>query len=481
MSSSVVISAKQIGKTYRIWESPGARLSTAWWHGLKKWVPGQGGLNQALENRARKGFRDFHALQEVSLEVKRGESVGIIGRNGSGKSTLLQIIAGTLQPSTGTVSVSGRVAAQLELGAGFNPDFTGRENVFLYGAVLGLDRAAMESRFDDVASFADIGPFIDEPVKTYSSGMMTRLAFAVSTCVNPEVLIIDEALSVGDAPFQAKCFRRLRKLIDEGVSLLFVSHDLATVKSVCGRAMWLKDGEVAAWGPAKEVAREYEKFCWAEQGIPFGPEGAPTGNAARAALNESKSTKSSGKSDSDSDPIAELLDADRESFGERAEAGGRVGTGVVRFDSAVLTNTDGQKIERVGFEEEAVWQTRLVAMEDVSTDIVVGIAIFNVKGDRIAGVQNVHHNLNLKMNAGESTRVSVKMKFPFTGDKYTARFTVLGYQDGKRTIDGMYDFNRAIVLDQVTDAAFFEVELHRPFPIGPAVCLPSDITLGRSS
>lgn len=479
MSSPVVISARQIGKTYRIWESPGARLSTAWWQGVNKWVPGQGGLSQALENRARKGFRDFHALQDISLEVKRGESVGIIGRNGSGKSTLLQIIAGTLQPSTGEVSVSGRVAAQLELGAGFNPDFTGRENVFLYGAVLGLDRAAMESRFDDVASFADIGAFIDEPVKTYSSGMMTRLAFAVSTCVNPEVLIIDEALSVGDAPFQAKCFRRLRKLIDEGVSLLFVSHDLATVKSVCGRAMWLKDGEVAAWGPAKEVAREYEKFCWAEQGIPFGPEGAPSGNAVRAALAESKSDDGAGNGSAD--PITELLDSDRDAFLERAEAGGRVGTGIVRFDSAVLTSTDGQKLERVEFEAEAVWQTRLVAMEDVSTDIVIGIAIFNVKGDRIAGVQNVHHNLHLKMSAGESKRVSVKMKFPFTGDKYTARFTVLGYQDGKRTVDGMYDFNRAIVLDQVTDAAFFEVELHRPFPIGPAVCLPSDITLDSSS
>jgi lipopolysaccharide transport system ATP-binding protein len=474
MSSPVVISGSRIGKTYRIWESPGARLATAWWQGVKSWVPGDGGLSRALEQRARRGFRDFHALQDISLEVKRGESVGIIGRNGSGKSTLLQIIAGTLQPSAGEVSVSGRVAAQLELGAGFNPEFTGRENVFLYGAVLGLNRAAMESRFEEVASFADIGDFMEEPVKTYSSGMMMRLAFAVSTCVSPEILIIDEALSVGDAPFQAKCFRRLRKLIDEGVSLLFVSHDLATVKSVCGRAMWLKDGEVAAWGPAKEVTREYEKFCWAEQGIPFGESEGPKGNVARAALAETKN-----QSASPTNPVDALLEAESEEFNARAEAGGRVGTGALRFESAILASKDGEKLARVSFEQEAFWQARIRAHETLATDVVVGIAIFNVKGDRIAGVQNVHHNLRLEMSAGQSVRISVKMNFPFTADKYAARFTVLGYKDGKRTIDGLYDFNRSLVLDQVTDAVFFEVETHHPFPIGPAVCLPSDISVGK--
>jgi len=478
MDENTVISAQNVGKTYRIWESPASRLATAWWQGLGKRLPmGKAGKSW-FDAKARAGYRDFHALNGIDLELKKGESVGIIGRNGSGKSTLLQIIAGTLQPSTGSAEVTGRVAAQLELGAGFNPDFTGRENVFLYGSVLGLNRRAMEDRFEDVASFADIGEFIDEPVKTYSSGMMTRLAFAVSTCVDPEILIIDEALSVGDAPFQAKCFRRLRQLIETGVSLLFVSHDLSTVKSVCSRAMWLKDGEIAAWGPAKDVAREYEKFCWREQGIPFDDKGPEGGSAHKAILGGLAEKQQSGELRAP-DRMETLLLQQADEFAERAEAGGRIGTGSVQFASVLLTNTEHQPIKNVAFEQSADWEVLLVANADVDTDVVLGVAIFNVKGDRVAGVQNVHHNLRLTLKAGQSIRATVRMSFPFTAEKYSARFTLLGFQDGDRLVNDVYDFNRSIILDQVTDAAFFEVEFHRPFPIGPAVCLPSSITLGE--
>jgi len=485
MDDSVVISAQQLSKFYRIWESPAARLSTGIWQGLQKRGPDSGVLGTALKSRARRGYRDFFALQDIDLEVRRGESVGIIGRNGSGKSTLLQIIAGTLQPTGGQVSVRGRVAAQLELGAGFNPEFTGRENVYLYGSVLGLNRAAMDERFDDVASFADIGEFLEEPVKTYSSGMMTRLAFAVSTCVDPEILIIDEALSVGDAPFQAKCFRRLRQLIDTGVSLLFVSHDLATVRSVCARAMWLKDGRIACWGPAKTVAREYEKFCWREQGIPFDDEKGPIGGSVQVAILgtgvEENTPKETGYSPAKShDPIEQMLDHAAPQFAEQAAEAGRVGTGDVRFESCVLTSITGQRLSMVAFEQQAVWETRIIARKDIDTDIVLGLAIFNVKGDRIAGVQNVHQNLRLKLKAGERRRASIKMRFPFTAEKYAARLTIMGFQEGKRTLNGVYDFNRSIIMDQVTDAVFFEVEFHSPFPIGPAVCLPGEITLSAS-
>ncbi len=473
MSDSVVISAQSISKFYRIWESPAARLSTALWQGLDKRLPS----SSSIQSRAKKGYRDFHALLAINIEVRRGESVGIIGRNGSGKSTLLQIIAGTLQPSTGEVSVTGRVAAQLELGAGFNPEFTGRENVYLYGSVLGLNRAAMDERFDDVATFADIGEFMEEPVKTYSSGMMMRLAFAVSTCVDPEILIIDEALSVGDAPFQAKCFRRLRELIEGGVSLLFVSHDLATVKSVCSRAMWLKDGEIAAWGSAKKVAREYEKFCWQEQGIPFDSQTAKIGSAQAAILGDLNPENTAAKPNPDGDPINLQLAATEVEFATKAEEAGRIGTGEVRFQSAILTDTDGTRIKSVAFEQDATWHMRITAQSDLTSDIVLGIAIFNVKGDRVAGVQNVHQNLRLDMKEGQSVRAAVKMTFPFTAEKYAARFTLLGFQEGARTINGVYDFNRSIIVDQVTDAVFFEVEFHQPFPIGPAVCLPSDIKL----
>lgn len=476
MDEDVVISAREVGKTYRIWESPSARLSTAWWQGLSRRLPLGQGFKGWANGKATAGYRDFHALRDIDLEVRKGESVGIIGRNGSGKSTLLQIIAGTLQPTTGAASVSGRVAAQLELGAGFNPEFTGRENVYLYGSVLGLDRRAMDERFDEVAAFADIGEFMEEPVKTYSSGMMTRLAFAVSTCVDPEILIIDEALSVGDAPFQAKCFRRLRQLIDTGVSLLFVSHDLATVKSVCSRAMWLKDGEIAAWGPAKDVAREYEKFCWREQGIAFDDKG-PEGGSARSAILGDLAEKHDLNAGSPTDRVDALLLEGADEFAEKADSGGRIGTGSVQFASVLLTNETHLPIKSVAFEQSANWEALILANEDIETDVVLGVAIFNVKGDRVAGVQNVHHNLRLQLKAGQTVRATVTMNFPFTAEKYSARFTLLGYQDGERTINDVYDFNRSIILDQVTDAAFFEVEFHRPFPIGPAVCLPSKITL----
>jgi lipopolysaccharide transport system ATP-binding protein len=191
--------------------------------------------------------------------------VAIIGRNGAGKSTLLQLIAGTLTPTSGNIEVRGRVAALLQLGSGFNPEFTGRENVFLNGAILGFSRAEINHRFDEIAAFAEIGNFIDQPVKTYSSGMTMRLAFAVSTCLEPEVLIIDEALAVGDAVFQFKCRNRLQDLIIKGTTLLFVSHDISAVKSFCNRAIYLENGQKKVEGEAEHIAEYYFMDVRAEQ------------------------------------------------------------------------------------------------------------------------------------------------------------------------------------------------------------------------
>ena len=200
---------------------------------------------------------EFCALQAINLEIEKGDTVGIIGRNGSGKSTLLQIIAGTLQPTTGNIKVNGRVSALLELGSGFNPEFTGRQNVFFNGRILGLSQAEVEKKFDEIAAFADIDAFIDQPVKTYSSGMFIRLGFAVAVHVEPEILIVDEALAVGDMFFQAKCMAKMQQLIETGVTILFVSHDSSAVKSVCKRALLLQDGKSAAWGKANDVVEKY--------------------------------------------------------------------------------------------------------------------------------------------------------------------------------------------------------------------------------
>ena len=213
---------------------------------------------------------DFWALRGVNFQLNEGKVLGVLGRNGSGKSTLLQIVAGLLQPSEGTIEVHGKTAALLELGAGFNPDFTGRENVLLSGAIYGYSREEILSRFDAIAAFADIGTHIDHPVKTYSSGMFARLAFAVAIEVNPKILLVDEILSVGDVGFQARCYRRIEKLRDEGTSILFVSHDLNAVQMLCDEVLLLERGQMIVSGPPKDVTAHYLHLVTANSGAAGG-------------------------------------------------------------------------------------------------------------------------------------------------------------------------------------------------------------------
>lgn len=238
MRSEVAISVKNLTKTYRIFGHPGDRIK------------------QALSFGRLHFHRDFTALQDVSFEIKKGETVGIVGCNGSGKSTLLQLVCGILKPTSGSLQVNGRISALLELGAGFNPEFTGRENVLFQGALVGLTREEMDARFDDIADFADIGVFIDQPVRTYSSGMFVRLAFSVMAHVDADVLIIDEALSVGDATFTQKCMRFLEQFRKRGTVIL-VSHDLASITAFCDSALWLDKGRLLAVGSAKDVCEAY--------------------------------------------------------------------------------------------------------------------------------------------------------------------------------------------------------------------------------
>jgi lipopolysaccharide transport system ATP-binding protein len=208
-------------------------------------------------------FNEFWALKDVSFEIKKGETVGIVGCNGSGKSTLLQLICGTLNPTSGSVQTNGRIAALLELGSGFNPEFTGRENVYMYAAVLGLSKSEVDARFEDIAAFADIGQFIEQPVKNYSSGMMVRLAFSVAINVDPELLIVDEALSVGDELFQRKCFSRIEAIRASGATILFVSHSGGTIVELCDRAVLMDSGEKLAVGLPKQIVGRYQKLLYA--------------------------------------------------------------------------------------------------------------------------------------------------------------------------------------------------------------------------
>lgn len=247
MSSEVVISIENLSKCYRIYEKPQDRLKQSIYSKISRT------FGKAIKIY----YREFWALKNISFEVKKGEAVGIIGSNGSGKSTLLQLICGISNPTNGTIKVKGRVAALLELGSGFNPDFTGRENIYMNAALLGLSRAEVDERYERILQFADIGEFIDQPIKTYSSGMVVRLAFAVVVNVDPDILIVDEALAVGDMLFQSKCMLRLREMIDHGVTMLFVSHDTAALRALCDKALYLSNGINLGFQKAPEIIDKY--------------------------------------------------------------------------------------------------------------------------------------------------------------------------------------------------------------------------------
>ncbi|MFC3110967.1 ABC transporter ATP-binding protein, partial [Undibacterium arcticum] len=255
-SNDIAIRVTNLSKCYEIYAAPRDRL--------KQFVLPR--LQRRAGKPAKQYFREFWALKDISLEIKKGETVGIIGRNGSGKSTLLQMICGTLNPTSGSIQTNGRIAALLELGSGFNPEFTGRENVYMNASVLGLSNEEIDTRFNDIVAFADIGDFVEQPVKTYSSGMMVRLAFAVIAHVDADILVVDEALAVGDAFFTQKCMRFLRNFMKTG-TVLFVSHDTASIKSLCNYAVWLEKGQVIQEGAPKEVCELYlEAFYEAQQG-----------------------------------------------------------------------------------------------------------------------------------------------------------------------------------------------------------------------
>ncbi len=249
----VVVRVSDLSKCYQMYATPQDRLK-------QSLLPR---AQRLFGREPKRYFDEFWALREISFDIRRGDTLGVIGRNGSGKSTLLQMLCGTLTPTAGEIDVNGRVAALLELGAGFNPEFTGRENVYLNATVLGLSRGEVESRFDSIAAFADIGEFIDRPVKTYSSGMYVRLAFAVVAHVDADILVIDEALAVGDAVFGQKCMRFLRRFKEHG-TLIFVSHDTSAVLNLCDSAIWLDKGRAQMRGSAQEVANAYLRFT-AEQ------------------------------------------------------------------------------------------------------------------------------------------------------------------------------------------------------------------------
>jgi len=304
MSSDVAIKVENLSKCYQIYNNPHDRLKQFVIPKLcraipvlKRFYPASG--TPTLCYALPVFYKEFWALKDVSFEVKKGETIGIIGRNGSGKSTLLQMICGTLNPSSGNIQTNGRIAALLELGSGFNPEFTGRENVYMSGTVLGLSREEIEQRFEAITAFADIGDFIEQPVKTYSSGMYVRLAFAVTAHVDAEILVIDEALAVGDAVFTQKCMRFLRKFKEQG-TLIFVSHDMGSVLNLCERAIWLHGGQLRQIGESKDVAEAYLQYTLQEM---YGQEAELQGlYPANVAVTDAEAAPKTSPAETDSAP-----------------------------------------------------------------------------------------------------------------------------------------------------------------------------------
>ena len=341
--SDIVIKAENLTKIYKIYEKNIDRLKETFHPFHKRYS------------------RDFFALNDVSFEIGRGENVGLIGKNGAGKSTLLKIITGVLTPSSGKIEVHGRIASLLELGAGFNPEMTGVENIFMNGLLMGQTRETMNEKLDEIISFADIGEFVHQPVKTYSSGMFARLAFAVNAFVEPDILIIDEALSVGDAFFQSKCMDKMRTMIDSGVTVLFVSHDTFAVKNLCSRAFLIQGGKKIMDAPSKEVVEVYRNMLLQSN------KEISTNEQLEEFIAQFKQSKTEDDSDKKNNPpiTAENLERNKELFLKNA-AYNRVGDSRATFENIQLLDLNGEPISEIIFGQEVFLRMVIKLHENIS-------------------------------------------------------------------------------------------------------------------
>lgn len=379
MSSDIVISVENVSKMYQVYSKPSDRMM------------------QMIYRGHRQLYKEFWALDDISFEVRRGETIGVIGRNGSGKSTLLQILAGTLTPTSGRVAINGRVTALLELGAGFNPEFTGRENIFLNATILGVTQEVVERKFDEIAAFADIGDFLEQPVKTYSSGMYARLAFAVAISFEPEILIVDEILSVGDVFFQARCMRKLDEFRENGGTVFFVTHDTHAVERVCTRAIVLSHGKKVFEGGTADGVTVYYKMSREEA-------------KASGKLSE-LGTVTVVQSEDKHSSIAEL-----ESINIRRDH--VVGDNSAFIEEVYLTDDDGVQRSNFGVGE---WMTvRLMVRFDAAFDSVdFGVGIRDQSGTLIGGAHSMYENASIgPINSGERRCLSAKIKLDLAPREY---------------------------------------------------------------
>ena len=425
--TDIAISVQNLSKCYQIYENPRDRL--------KQFVMPR--MHRIAGNKPKQYFNEFWALKDVSFEIKKGETIGIVGRNGSGKSTLLQMICGTLTPTSGSIQTNGRIAALLELGSGFNPEFTGRENVRMSCALLGLSTEEMEARFDEIASFADIGGFIEQPIKTYSSGMYVRLAFAVNIISRPEIMIVDEALAVGDMNFQAKCMTAMKHLQESGATVLFVSHDVGAVKSLCTRGIYLEHGVVQAVGRAPDIAEHYirvmreemnaEQRKFAKTGQPIETQELPSENEIQL-KNEGVIFRRSPEFD-------------------KKVASFRYGSGEVKVTYVELLNIYDEPVSLVQFNQKVKIRVFLEAFSEKT--FAVNVSVLDEKKNNITGCGFQHVDQpNLMARSGDKFIVEYVFQLPLQEGNYSLRVNV--------SIPIIQD-ETAEFIDLVNDALVFQI------------------------
>ena len=411
MAEDIAISVNDVSKMYKLYDNPMDRLK------------------ESLGLSRKKKYKEHYALNHVSFQVHKGETVGIIGTNGSGKSTILKIITGVLSPTGGEVSVNGRISALLELGAGFNGEYSGLENVYLNGSMIGFSREEIDAKLQSILDFADIGEFIHQPVKTYSSGMFVRLAFAVAINIDPEILIVDEALSVGDVFFQAKCYRKFEEFKEMGKTILFVSHDLSSIGKYCDRVVLLNKGEKLAEGGAKEMVNLYRRVLvnqYDDADLEEGAENAEAGQDGQltdgtAGENVSKKEHAGGGR-----AMKDSLNLNPKVL----EYGSKLGEIVdfaIRDDTGMITNV----IEK-GKEFSVQMKVRFQA--DVN-DPIFAFTLKDLKGTEITGTNTMYEHTPVKpQKAGDVREITFKQIMPLEAGEYMLCLGCTGYKDGDFTV-----------------------------------------------
>lgn len=370
-----IVRVNDVSKIYRLYDSPIDRLK------------------EAIHPFQKKYHKDFYALKNITFEVKKGDTLGLIGKNGSGKSTLLKIISGLLTPSSGNVKANGKISALLELGAGFNMEYTGVENIYLNGMVMGLTKKEIDEKLEDIISFADIGDFINQPVKTYSSGMFVRLAFSVATNVEPDILIVDEALSVGDMVFQARSMRKMKELIDKGSALLFVSHDISTVKSLCNKVIYLENSQIKEQGESGKICDLYVAEQNEKSGLFL--KSQPIEQDTNIELQSEKSA----------------LEASNEKIDEFQKRVSlfRRGNGEAKVLYAYLMDQDQQIVNEAYYSQELTLRVFYQSRKDIEK-MVIAMHIKNKNQLEIVGTNSLYEGIQIK-NIINSSTYCIEFKF----------------------------------------------------------------------